>query len=170
MRGALRNKGKLGKDGVRLPKIIVLTHRRWHGRTRRCAHAPQQSCPPGREVPAPASKVRQRSCRGRSPQNLDFLTVIFDDFSPGMRSIHPHKCHLCGWIERIPGGTRQNDGQETGLGREISVGGVNRLLCPADSGEAAGCLLLCARAGARWPGIGVDEPSSPWRPSARPCA
>ena len=26
---------------------------------------------------------------------------------PGMRSIHPHKCHLCGWIERIPGGTRQ---------------------------------------------------------------
>ena len=23
---------------------------------------------------------------------------------PGMRSIHPHKWHLCGWIERIPGG------------------------------------------------------------------
>ena len=22
-------------------------------------------------------------------------------------------CHLCGWIERIPGGTRQNDGLET---------------------------------------------------------
>ena len=32
---------------------------------------------------------------------------------------------LCGWIERIPGGTRKNDGQETGImgacGREISV-------------------------------------------------
>ena len=25
----------------------------------------------------------------------------------------PCACHLCGWIERIPGGTRQNDGQET---------------------------------------------------------
>ena len=34
-------------------------------------------------------------------------------------------CHLCGWIERIPGGTQRNDGQETGLGgacgREIGV-------------------------------------------------
>ena len=33
--------------------------------------------------------------------------------------------HLCGWTERIPGGTRKNDGLETGLGgaygREISV-------------------------------------------------
>ena len=32
---------------------------------------------------------------------------------------------MCGWIERIPGGTRQSDGLETGLGgaygREISV-------------------------------------------------
>ena len=33
-----------------------------------------------------------------------------------MRSIHPHKCHLCGWVERIRGGTRQNDGLETGVG------------------------------------------------------
>ena len=24
-------------------------------------------------------------------------------------------CHLCGWIERIPGGTRQKDGREPGL-------------------------------------------------------
>ena len=32
----------------------------------------------------------------------------------GMRSVHPHKWHLCGWIERIPVGTRQNDGLETG--------------------------------------------------------
>ena len=44
-----------------------------------------------------------------------------------MRSIYPRKWHLCGWIERIPGGARQNDGQETSLGwgacgREISVG------------------------------------------------
>ena len=23
--------------------------------------------------------------------------------------------HLCGWIEHIPGGTRQNDGLETGI-------------------------------------------------------
>ena len=33
--------------------------------------------------------------------------------------------HLCGWIERMPEGTRQNDGQETGIiggcGCEISV-------------------------------------------------
>ena len=34
---------------------------------------------------------------------------------PGMRSIHPHKWHLCESIERIAGGTRQNDGQETGI-------------------------------------------------------
>ena len=27
---------------------------------------------------------------------------------PGMRSMHPHKCHLCGLIERVPGGTREN--------------------------------------------------------------
>ena len=26
-----------------------------------------------------------------------------------------YKCHLCGWIERIPGGTQENDGVETGL-------------------------------------------------------
>ena len=32
-----------------------------------------------------------------------------------MRSIHLHKWHLCGWRERIPGGTRQNDGLETGI-------------------------------------------------------
>ena len=32
-----------------------------------------------------------------------------------VRSIHPHKCHLCGWIERIPGGARENDGLETGI-------------------------------------------------------
>ena len=34
-------------------------------------------------------------------------------------------CHLCGWVERIPGGTRETDGLETrdcgGCGREISV-------------------------------------------------
>ena len=49
---------------------------------------------------------RPRECRGRSPHNPDF------------------RCHLCGWIERIPGGTRQNYNQETsfGRGREISVG------------------------------------------------
>ena len=38
-----------------------------------------------------------------------------------------HLWHLCGWIERIPGGTRLNDGLETGImgggcGRDISVG------------------------------------------------
>ena len=32
-----------------------------------------------------------------------------------MRSIHPHKCYLCGWIERIPGGTRQDHGLEAGI-------------------------------------------------------
>ena len=38
-----------------------------------------------------------------------------------------YSCHLRGWIERIPGGTRQNDGLETGImggyGRDISVAG-----------------------------------------------
>ena len=34
---------------------------------------------------------------------------------PGTRSIHRHKWHLCGWIERVPGGTRENDGLETGI-------------------------------------------------------
>ena len=37
-----------------------------------------------------------------------------------------HKCHLCGWIQRIPEGTRQHDGLETGSmvgegGRDIGV-------------------------------------------------
>ena len=39
----------------------------------------------------------------------------FCQVPPGMRSIHPHKWHLCGWIERIPGATWQNDGLETGI-------------------------------------------------------
>ena len=38
----------------------------------------------------------------------------------------PTLWHLCGWIERIPGETRQTDGLETGImrgcGREKSVG------------------------------------------------
>ena len=37
-----------------------------------------------------------------APHNPGFLAVILPA-SPGMRSFHPHKCHLCGWIERIPG-------------------------------------------------------------------
>ena len=44
-----------------------------------------------------------------------FPDCHFAGGNPGMHSIHPHKCHLCGWIERIPGGTRQNDGQEIGI-------------------------------------------------------
>ena len=64
---------------------------------------------------APASP---RLCRRRSPFNPGFQTVMFTGaVPPGMRSIHPHKWHLCEWIERIPRGTRQNDGQETGLGK-----------------------------------------------------
>ena len=61
---------------------------------------------------------------------------------PGMRSIHPHKWHLCGWIEHIPRGTQQNGGLETGLGvaygREITSR-ADRLLSPR-------CCVPCARA------------------------
>ena len=45
-------------------------------------------------------------------------------------TIHVYKCHLCGRIlvERTPGGTRENDGLETGImgaaGRENSVDGA----------------------------------------------
>ena len=51
---------------------------------------------------------------------------------PGMRSIHLYKwCLYYRWMERIPGGTRENDGLETcgyGCGREMSMGkfGVSR--------------------------------------------
>ena len=44
---------------------------------------------------------------------------------PGMRSVPLYRWHLCGWIERIPGGTQQNDGLGNrnygGYGRESSV-------------------------------------------------
>ena len=46
--------------------------------------------------------------------NAGVQTVVFSS-SPGMRSIHRHKGHLCGWIERIPGGTREHDGLDTGI-------------------------------------------------------
>ena len=47
--------------------------------------------------------------------------------TPKIRSMvrQPTLWHSCGWIERIPGGTRQNDGLETGImggyGRKINV-------------------------------------------------
>ena len=48
-----------------------------------------------------------RRARGCSPHNPGFQTVILSGF-PGYA--------LYGWIEHIPGETRQNDGLETGLG------------------------------------------------------
>ena len=50
-----------------------------------------------------AVKVKHKPVRNvaaAGPHNPGFLTVIL----PGMRSIHPRIRHLCGWIERIPGG------------------------------------------------------------------
>ena len=59
-----------------------------------------------------------------------------------MLSIHPHKCQLCGWIERIPGGTRQNDGLETeikgGLRLRDARGEAGLRGCRAPS-EVRGC-------------------------------
>ena len=77
----------------------------FHDSVRRCMSESESDWPSHRPQ-------HPRQCRGRSPHNPRFQTVIL----PAMRSIHPHTWRLCGWIERIPGGTRQNDGLETGLG------------------------------------------------------
>ena len=39
-----------------------------------------------------------------APRNPGFQTVIFAGFPPGMGSVHPHNCRLCGWTESLPGG------------------------------------------------------------------
>ena len=41
--------------------------------------------------------------------------ISLSDRSKVFRFSRAALCHLCGWIERIPGGTRQHDGLETGL-------------------------------------------------------
>ena len=50
--------------------------------------------------------------------------------------------NLCGWIERMPGGTRQNDGLETGLGaaygRDISVGKSSVIILSSCGSRASG--------------------------------
>ena len=57
------------------------------------------------------------------------------DLGPqSMRSIHPHKCHLCGWIERIPGGTRQELCQGEGDVDARSAGGD----CQGGRGDCEG--------------------------------
>ena len=40
-------------------------------------------------------------------------------------------CHLCGWIERIPGGTRQNDGLGTGI-MGAAAARLAYIRCPAE--------------------------------------
>ena len=40
--------------------------------------------------------------------------ISLSDRSKVFRFSRAALCHLCGWIERIPGGTRQHDGVETG--------------------------------------------------------
>ena len=62
----------------------------------------------GHTVEAEADPVERQTCLRTTVPRPFVLTTL-------MRPIHPHKCHLCGWIERIPGGTRQNDGLETGI-------------------------------------------------------
>ena len=61
-----------------------------------------------------ASAARELWCGrspppARSPRNPGLHTVVFSWVPPGMRSIHPYPYkgqRLCGWIERMPGGTR----------------------------------------------------------------
>ena len=54
-------------------------------------------------------KTELRHTRLRALSVVQFSVVRCSSPDPGRR------CHLCGWIERIPGGTRQNDGLETGI-------------------------------------------------------
>ena len=66
-------------------------------------------------------KVRPLPPYARRP----WLSLPYGRAYPAACRPHPPKqnttvngythCHLCGWIERIPGGTRHNDGLETGL-------------------------------------------------------
>ena len=40
---------------------------------------------------------------------------IFCLFVCAFKMSRPQPCYLCGWIERVPGGTRETDGLETGI-------------------------------------------------------
>ena len=55
-----------------------------------------------------------RWSRGRSPHSPRVPDRHVCRVAAGMRSIHVHNCHVYGWIKRIPGAARENDGLETG--------------------------------------------------------
>ena len=107
-----------------------------HGRSRCTPREPALTCVPAtRRTPHALSACgaphagrtgvsRWRGDRGtvgdagrgaQGPLLSRFPDPTFCRVPPGMRSIHPHRCHLCGWIEHILGGTPQNDGQETSI-------------------------------------------------------
>ena len=65
----------------------------------------------------------------RSNQSRKLLCTVCARQAPPRACItgpRTQSWHLCGWIERIPGGTRQHDGLETGImwgcGRANSMG------------------------------------------------
>ena len=106
-----------GSDAARGPCTQRAAHRAlprtgWRAPTSSGRHAAHHSGGPPRQPPAAGQPPHPASPRllttpisrpqpsiasrfpGRHPAG----------FPRGMRSIHPHKWHLCGWIERIPGG------------------------------------------------------------------
>ena len=56
----------------------------------------------------------------------------------------PSFCHLCGWMARIPGGTRQHDGLETGI-----MGGYGREIGVALQNNTPRCVRRCERSSRR---------------------
>ena len=71
--------------------------------------------------PARATRIWAETGQGLGALSRCFASVC--DAShippPANHAIRPHKWHLCGWIERIPGGIRHNDdrGPEGAAGR-----------------------------------------------------
>ena len=78
------------------------------------------SCPSALVVPAPGARPSLGAWATshailalglRQPPIIPvFQTVILPASPPVMRSIHLYKWHLRVWIERITGGSRQNNG------------------------------------------------------------
>ena len=84
--------------------------------------------------PQPPITPVSRWSFSRFPPSMRCIHLYYNSTrgrKPGMCSIHPYKCHLYGWIECIPGGTRENDGLETG-----AIGGCGReRVCSAGASE-----------------------------------
>ena len=135
---------------------------------------PANACPvtsvPARRCLALRAWIYPRESRGRRPLWSRFPGRHAAGVPRVSRSIHPHKCHLCGWIERIPSGTRQNDGLETWIMGAAAARSA-WILYSARSNPPRECLAFADQARRRrraWPANRVSwrrsAPCRPWSP------